>query len=536
MYDLNRVLFLIETITDTLPRRDSSIFPWTNVVLVVVLIFLFIIAINYSLRHRINRREFEKEKESNKILSNKYNELEKKLNDTINNKVKLKQDNEKLKEINDKLKTLAYYDNLTNLPNRKALIELLDSVMLTLREGENVGLIILNINNFKQINTLLGNSYGNELLIDVTHRLKQVINENDYIARTGGDEFVILSQNISDFGEYDNQIKRIVNVFNYPFSLSTEERYISIRVGVALAPKDGKTTSTILKHANVAMKNAKGKGRNTYIYFEEGMNNQITERIQIQSELRKGFEENEFVLYYEPVISLSNNQIIGFEALVAWNHSTMGLLHPDEYMIHAKDSSIVVPIGIWAFKKACNQLKQWEESGYEDINMSYYLSALEFKDPDVVETIWDIVNKSNVRPENITLEISESTALNDIEYTILTINKLKELGIKLCLDKFGTIYTSIKYFNELSLSSIKIDKDLAKSVLEGIKEQNTLDIIIKLIKAYKLDVIVEGVDIEKQDLFLRKTDSDMAQGDVFSKPLLAEDTLELMDKGYINLD
>ena len=153
----------------------------------------------------------------------------------------MEKDNDKLKEINDKLKTIAYYDNLTNLPNRKALIELLDSVMLTLREGESIGLIILNINNFKQINTLLGNSYGDELLIDVTHRLKQVINENDYIARTV-EMNVILSQNISDFEEYDDQIKRIVNVFNYPFSLSTQERFISIRVGVALAPKDGKTT------------------------------------------------------------------------------------------------------------------------------------------------------------------------------------------------------------------------------------------------------------------------------------------------------
>lgn len=536
MFDSNKLVFLIETTTDTLAGKDFSIFPWPDVVLVVVLIILIVLVINYSLRDRINRRELKKEQESNKILSNKYNELEKKLNDTINNRVNLEQDNDKLMEINEKLKTIAYYDNLTNLPNRKALIELLDSVMLTLREGESVGLIILNINNFKQINTLLGNSYGNELLIDVTHRLKQVIDENDYIARTGGDEFVILSQNISDFEEFDNKIKRIANVFNYPFSLSTEERFISIRIGVAIAPKDGKTTSTILKHANVAMKNAKGKDRNAYKYFEEGMNNEITERIQIQSELRKGFEENEFVLYYEPIISLSNNQIIGFEALVAWNHSTQGLLHPDEYMMHAKDSSIVVPIGIWAFKKVCNQLKQWEESGYEDISMSYYLSALEFKEPDLVETIWDIVNKSNVKPENITLEISESTALSDIEYTILTINNLKELGIKFCLDKFGTKYTSIKHFDELPIFCIKIDKGLTKSVLEGIKEKNSLDAIIKLIKTYKLDVIVEGVDIEEQYLFLGKTDCDMAQGDVISKPVLAENTLELLEKKHINLD
>lgn len=536
MFDFNMKLFLIVTITDTLPRKDFSAFPWTDVVLVVVLFILFIIAINFSLRHRINRREFEKKQESNRILSSKYSELEIKLNETINIQSKLEKDNDKLKEINDKLKTIAYYDNLTNLPNRKALIELLDSVMLTLREGESIGLIILNINNFKQINTLLGNSYGDELLIDVTHRLKQVINENDYIARTDGDEFVILSQNISDFEEYDDQIKRIVNVFNYPFSLSTQERFISIRVGVALAPKDGKTTSTILKHANVAMKNAKGRGRNAYIYFDEGMNNQITERIQIQSELRNAFEENEFELYYEPIVSLSNNKIVGLEALVTWNHPTMGHLHPDEYMMHVRDSSIALPIGIWALKLVCSQLKQWEESGYKDINLSYYLSTLEFKEPDVVETIWDIVNKNNISPENITLEISESTALVDIEYTISTINKLKELGIKFCLDKFGTKYSSIKYIDDLSISSIKIDKALSKSVLEGTKEQNTLDAIINLIKTYNLDVIVEGVDRKEQDLFLRKTNCDMAQGHVFSKPLLAKDTFKLLEERYINLD
>ncbi|HHX55154.1 MAG TPA: EAL domain-containing protein, partial [Clostridiales bacterium] len=346
-------------------------------------------------------------------------------------------------------------------------------------------------------------------------------------------EFVILSQNISDFEEYDDQIKRIINVFNYPFSLSTQERFISIRIGVALAPKDGKTTATILKHANVAMKNAKGRSRNTYIYFEEEMNNKITESIQMQSELRNGFEQNEFELYYEPIVSLSDNKIDGFEALVTWNHPTMGLLHPDEYMMHARDSSIVVPIGIWAFKLVCNQLKQWEESGYKDVNLSYYLSTLEFREPDIVETIWDIVNKNNISPENITLEISESTALDDIEYTILTINKLKELGIKFCLDKFGTKYISIKYINDLPLSSIKIDKALSKSVLEGTKEQNTLDAIINLIKTYKLDIIVEGVDRKEQELFLRKTNCDMAQGHVFSMPLLAEDTFKLLEEGSI---
>lgn len=536
MFNLNmRQIFLGNTINISAGRiwGDS---PWFDIILFVILIIFIIILTSFLLSYRINNTELKKVKEDNKKATSKYKELESLLSETMNTNLKMKQDNSKLKEINDKLKKIAFYDKLTDLPNKEAVKELLDGVMLTLREGEKVGVLFLNIDDFRQINNLLGNTYGDELLIDITHRLKQIVDENDYIARTGGDEFLIISQNISDFEEYDNKIRRIINVFSYPFALSTAERFVSASIGIAIAPKDGRTTSAIMKHANVAMRNAKAKGRNTYVYFEESMNEHITEKIQIQSELRKGFEENEFILYYEPIISLEDNKISGFEALVAWNHPTMGILHPDEFMMYAKDSSVAIPIGIWAFKEACNQLKQWEEKGYTSANLSYYLSLLEFKDTEMVSNIWDIVTNNKVNPKSITLEISEATALDDIEYTRATISKLNELGISFCLDKFGTEYCAIKYLDKFALASVKIDKELSKSILEEPEKQTTLAVIIKLLKTFKVDVIVESVDKEVQEEFLRSTESDFVQGAAFSIPVLAEDTMDLLEAEYININ
>lgn len=516
------------------PREDLIVSPWIVIAFFALAIVLILISINLAIQNKVNKDKLIGEQEESKKLSLKQKSLEKTLNDTSNEKIQLQNKNDELVEINDKLKKMAYFDSLTNLPNRLALKELLDSVMLTLREGETVGLLLLNIDDFKQINSQLSNSYGDELLIDVTHRLKQVISEDDYLARIGGDEFVILTQNISDPADYDDKLKRILNLFSYPFVLSTEERFISVSIGVVLAPRDGNNTTTLLKNANVAMRSAKGQGKNRYVYFEESMNEAITKKIQIQSELRKGFEDNEFEVFYEPVISLEDNKIVGLEALLCWNHPTDGILHPSQYMFYAEVTGLIGPIGVWALKDICKQLKVAQDLGHKDIKVSYNVSKLEFKDPEFVSIIWDIVTKSEIDPSSLVLEITEDTAMDDVKHTEVTITKLGELGIKFTIDKFGSKYSSIRYLNTLPITNIKLDKILTKSAIDSIDEQKVILAIINLIKTFKLNVIAEGVESKQEEMFLKYANCDMAQGPLFSNMISKDELIKLLEQGYIN--
>lgn len=531
MYNITLGQFLLLLAGTIAPREDISISSWLAVVFLLILAILLIVIIVYSVIHRSNKNRLTSEKDDRRRLGSKYKDLQKTNSDIMNENIQLESNNFELKESNEKLKKLAYYDNLTGLPNRISLKELLDSIMITIREDEKIGLLLINMDNFKDINSQLGNSYGDELLIDVTHRLKQVISDNDYLSRVGGDEFVIVTQNISNPDEYDERLRRIMNIFSYPFALSTEERFASVSIGVVIAPKDGDNTTTLLKNANVAMRNAKTRGKNTYVYFEETMNDVITKKIQIQSELRKSFEENEFILHYEPVISLKNNKIEGFETLVFWNHPEMGLIHPDEYLSLVEETGIISSIGLWAFKDIIDHIKNWKEEGYDNITISYNVSKLEFKDPEFVSTIWDIVGKADIDPHNLILEISETTILDNIDYTIKTINKLSELGIRFGLDKFGTNYSSIKYLSKLALDYVKIDKSLSKLAIQSINNQKTAEAIINLIKTFDVKIVAEGIDSQEQAVYLRRTDCDLGQGPLFSEAVTEEEVLNIINKG-----
>ena len=238
------------------------------------------------------------------------------------------------------MKKLAYTDYLTELPNRTAFTEMLDNIMLTLRSEETVGIMDIDIDNFKNINDSLGHSYGDELLIDVTYRLKQVMDENDYLARIGGDEFAVLTQNLQDTVSYEDKIKKIKNVFSYPFVLSTKEYFVTVSIGAAFAPKDGKTSQALIKNVDSAMYVAKENGKNTHTYFDYSFNQKLTEKIETQSELRKAIEREEFVLYYQAQMNLETKTVIGFEALIRWNHPTKGLVCPDDFIYLAEETRI----------------------------------------------------------------------------------------------------------------------------------------------------------------------------------------------------
>jgi polar amino acid transport system substrate-binding protein len=480
-------------------------------ILILMLVIYAIRLKNVKRTKSLAEQEIQEIKDINGELENDYNNVLSSLNDLTTKYEELNRNKESMKK-------LAYTDYLTELPNRAAFTEMLDNIMLTLRSEETIGIMDIDIDNFKNINDSLGHSYGDELLIDVTYRLKQAMDENDYLARIGGDEFIVLTQNLQETVSYEEKIKKIKNVFSYPFVLSTKEYFVTVSIGVAFAPKDGKTSQALIKNVDSAMYVAKGNGKNTHAYFDYSFNVKLTEKIEIQSELRKAIEREEFVLFYQAQMNLETKQVVGFEALIRWNHPTKGLVGPDEFIFLAEENGLIIPIGKWVLRTACQQLKQWSAE-YPDINMAVNLSARQFKDKDIIKIVSDIIEDTGVNPKNLELEITESIALDDIEYTIETIQELRKIGVNFSLDDFGTGYSSMNYLKRLPVSNLKIDKSFLNTVMEDRSDQKIIQTIITLARNLDLLVIAEGVESFDQEEFLKESNCDKAQGYLYSKPI-----------------
>lgn len=486
-------------------------------IIVAFVINLVLLIISFARLRRL-RHEESLTNQENQSLKDSYKELEDIYNSSLSTLSELTVKYDELNKNKESMKKLAYTDYLTELPNRTAFTEMLDNIMLTLRSEETIAIMDIDIDNFKNINDSLGHSYGDELLIDVTYRLKQAMDENDYLARIGGDEFIVLTQNLQDTVEYEEKIKKIKNVFSYPFIMSTKEYFVTVSIGVAFAPKDGKTSQSLIKNVDSAMYVAKANGKNTHAYFDYSFNQKLTEKIEIQSELRKALERDEFVLFYQAQMNLETKQVVGFEALIRWNHPTKGLVYPDEFIYLAEETGLIVPIGKWVLKTACSQLQQWSEE-YPDITMAVNLSARQFKDRDIVKTVYDIIEETGIDPNRLELEITETIALDDIEYTISTIQELKKIGVSFSLDDFGTGYSSMNYLKRLPVSNLKIDKSFLDSVMEDQCDQKIIQTIITLARNLDLYVIAEGVENFDQEIFLKSANCDKAQGYLYSKPV-----------------
>lgn len=501
-------------------------------VIVILLLVVFLFVRLRKIKQAKERIELE-----NNQLKDSYQELESLYSASLGALNELTVKYEELNRNRDNMKKLAYTDYLTELPNRTAFTEMLDNVMLTIRSEEIVGIMDIDLDNFKNINDTLGHSYGDELLIDVTYRLKQAIDENDYLARIGGDEFVILTQNLTDTASYEEKIKKIKNVFSYPFVLTTKEYFVTVSIGVAFAPKDGKNSQTLIKNVDSAMYVAKANGKNTHAYFDYTFNQKMTEKIEIQSELRKALERDEFVLFYQAQVDLASKSIVGFEALIRWDHPTKGMVYPDEFIYLAEENGLIVQIGKWVLYTACRQLKQWSDEGYKEINMAVNLSARQFKDKEFVKLVCDVIEETGIDPYRLELEITETIALDDLEYTIATIKELRKIGVNFSLDDFGIGYSSMNYLKRLPVNNLKIDKSFLHTVMEDQNDQKIIETIITLARHLDLYVIAEGVERSEQEQFLQNANCNKAQGFLYSKPvpkdmaeLFLKDQIQVLDK------
>ncbi len=495
----------------------------------IVWVFFFVLFL-FAIINLAKRIKAEKQtKETETKLKESYMKLEYAFEEVTSTQNELTTRYEELKRSEAKNRKIAYSDYLTELPNRMAFTHRLDQTLLNLGEEETVYIMYIDLDNFKNINDSLGHSYGDELIIDVSHRLQEVLDEHDYLARFGGDEFIILTEDIYDEDEYYDKIKRIQNVFTYPFILALKEFFITVSIGILCVPKDAKTTQNCIKNVDAAMYEAKEMGKNTFCYYNESLNDKLLQKIELQSELRKAIDNKEFELYYQPLIALDDNSISGFEALIRWNHSEKGLIPPNDFIATAEETGLIIPIGEWVLREACKQLKTWSDRGYINKTMAVNLSARQFSDPDLAQMVYSVIEDTGVDPQYIELEITESIALTNVDYTVEIIDILSEIGIQFSLDDFGTGYSSMSYLKQLPVKNLKIDKSFLDTAVDNENDQQIISTIIKLAQILQLDVIAEGVEYEDQASFLKESLCNKAQGYLYSRPVPSDEAFNLLE-------
>jgi diguanylate cyclase (GGDEF)-like protein len=384
---------------------------------------------------------------------------------------------DKVKYLNNKLQHMAYHDSLTGLPNRYKLANDFQKALTNSKlNNRRFAVLFIDLDRFKFINDTMGHDTGDKLLIQVSNRLKGNVRSGDVVARQGGDEFIILLENIAPT-EVTSIAERIVNSFNIPFILEGEEYFSSPSIGISLFPKDGKDFNTLIKNADNAMYVSKSRGKNTFYFYNQENNENLDRRFKLERGLKTALENNEFTLHYQPKVELKTGNIYGAEALIRWNHPEFGLVSPTEFIPITEETGMILPIGNWILREACKQNKRWHEAGIE-ILVSVNVSSLQFEDRSFIEKVKKAIAESQLAPEYLRLEITESVMQN-IKHSAAIIHELKNIGVKISVDDFGTGYSSLSILNNLPIDIIKIDKSF---VNEMIANTNTASLVKTMIE------------------------------------------------------
>jgi len=450
----------------------------------------------------------------------------------ISHFVAAKYDITEMKHYQDELEFQANHCALTGLPNRTLLRERLNHAIASAsRSGRPFWVAFLDLDHFKFINDSLGHSAGDLLLQQISTRLQHTLRESDTVARQGGDEFVlILPENEQEFPNA-HVLQRIMDVVAQPLKIDSHRFYPTCSIGVAVYPADGEDPETLIKHADIAMYRAKETGRNNFQFFTVALNEKAMERLRLEADLRKAIERNEFLLHYQPQVCLQTGRIVGMEALIRWNHPELGMVPPDRFIRLAEETGLIVPIGNWVIRTACKQNKVWQEAGLGQFRIAVNLSARQFGELDLVQSITAILAETGLDSLYLEVELTESLVMADVEHTIGILRDLKALGLHLSIDDFGTGYSSLSYLKRFPIDVLKIDQSFVRDITVDSDGAAIVKSIISLAHNLRLQVIAEGVETEEQLAYLRENDCDQMQGYYFSRPLAAEAFEKLLRQG-----
>jgi len=429
----------------------------------------------------------------------------------------------------DRVQFLAYYDALTGLPNRTLLEDRISKALASARRRkESVAVLFLDLDRFKIINDTLGHSIGDVLLQEVAARLKGWAREQDTVARVGGDEFVVLLTSIAQASDAAVAAQRVVEAIVAEFSLKGNPINVTCSVGISMFPENGVDGETLIKNADAAMYCAKQKGPNNIQFFTKDMNDQMVERLKLESGLRLALERQELFLVYQPQMDIATGEIVGVEALLRWQNPELGLVPPDRFIRIAENTGLIVPIGEWVLKTACSQARKWQDEGLPEVQIAVNVSAVQFRQDGFRDHIRSVLHETGLASQYLELELTESLLLSNADVMFSVLRELKEMGLSLAIDDFGTGYSSLSYLRQFPVSKLKIDRSFVQDVAINPDDAAITAAIIGMAKNLNLRVIAEGVENEAQLSFLRAHQCDEIQGYYFSRPLSADKVAEML--------
>ena len=448
----------------------------------------------------------------------------------IINYVALFSDITKIKNSNEKIEYLAHHDPLTNLPNRLLLKARLNKSIDKCNElKQRLAIFFIDIDNFKLINDTYGHSIGDKIINLVAQRLQRNIRKNDTISRIGGDEFIIVIEDVLEQKNIEKIASKIMDDFKDPLKLEEYLFETTISMGISIFPNNGLDAEELIKQADTAMYSAKNSGRNQYKFYKDIMTSEIFEKIMMKQEITDAIKNNEFEVYYQPQIDIKANKIIGAEALLRWNHKSLGIITPNEFIPHAEETKLIIPLGDYVLRTACSFMKELHDKKIlENAKIAVNISAIQFKHSDMYKTVIESLKSSKLDSKFLELELTETFIMENIDETILILNNLKELGIQLSIDDFGTGYSSLSYLKQFPIDKLKIDKSFISEITSSNKDIAIIKTIIALAKGLGIKVIAEGVEQINQKDFLAIENCDEIQGWVYAKALKKEAFVEFV--------
>ncbi|TCW33674.1 sensor domain-containing protein [Gulbenkiania mobilis] len=438
------------------------------------------------------------------------------------------------KAADERIQFLAHFDVLTSLPNRSHMQDRVElAIQNATKDGHQLALLLLDLDRFKTINESLGHSAGDTLLQMASDRIRSVLGPGETVARQGGDEFIILLPSLTDPSEAALAAERIRDAFASSIELHNHIITITPSIGISVYPQDGRDFETLVRNADAAMYHAKSSGRNNYKFYTADLNARAREILAVESQLRFALERSEFVLHYQPQVEFATGHIVGAEALIRWNHPSLGLLGPGRFIQVAEERGFIVKLGSWVIREACRQLAEWRAAGLPEISLAMNLSALQFRQEDLALTLERALSANGLQGHMIDIEVTESVVMEDAEATIQTLDAIKTMGLQLSIDDFGTGYSSLSYLKRFKADKLKIDRSFVRDIPADPDDSAIARAIINMAKNLNMRVVAEGVETVEQWRFLAAEGCDQVQGYLLSKPVPAEDFVLLLKEGHL---
>jgi len=440
------------------------------------------------------------------------------------------------KQYEQKILHQAHFDSLTDLPNRFLSLDRLTQLLIEAeRESELIAVLFLDLDDFKKVNDTLGHEVGDKILIKTAQRLTAELRAGDTVGRLGGDEFIVLLSDLNDISDAQPIAENLLAQLRNAFIIDGREIILGVSIGIAIFPWDAKTPSELLRNADIAMYHAKDQGRNTYTYFTNEMNRDVSSRLEMEEQLYTALDNDELEVYYQPKINIITNEIMGAEALLRWKNSLLGNISPVDFIPIAEQTGLIVSIGQYVLTQALNMTAHWQQAYNPQFHIAINLSPRQFRHSKLISFIEKSMKSAGVSAQSVELEITEGLLMGGDKHIADSLLELSKLGISLSMDDFGTGYSSLSYLQNYPFHVLKIDRSFVKDMMFNSKNKELVQAIIAMAHGLKFDVVAEGVETEEQFECLKQLNCDYAQGYLFSKPIPAKEMSKLLKQNMNNL-